>query len=209
MKRFITYISMQPENHLKKVRYQPVDDMEIRAKKDVYFPISLLVDNYAPIGGEIEILCLKEKENADIERNLELLKGEIAEILDDRSVNCTFREILINPEEKIDTHLATFAQIIDHIKDEDTVYACATYGTKPIPIIEMMALDYAYRVKKDVTIGSVVYGKIDRRNNDLQAKLYDITALFFMSQIVGRLAEQKVADPEEKIRQILGLGADE
>jgi len=30
--------------------------------------------------------------------------------------------------------------------------------------------------------------------------------LFFMSQIVGHLADQKVADPEKMIRDLLGLG---
>ena len=210
MKKFITYISMQPENNLNKVKYEPVDDDNLHVEQPVCFPVSVLVDNYVDKGEKIEVLCLKEINNPNIERNYEILQNEIGEILKDRGVECVFRKLELSDEENIDSHLNTFAKIIDCIDEGDKVYACATYGTKPIPVVEMMALDYAYRVKKNVSVESVVYGKIDRRNKDkIIAKLYNITALFFMSQIVGHLADQKVADPEKMIRNLLGLGIGE
>ena len=206
MKKFITYISMQQEKGLIKVRYDAVDDDSLRIERPVFFPISVLVDNYVNDGDKIEVICLKEINNSDVERNLELLKSEIGEILEGRGIECVFQELELSDEENIDSHLNTFVKIIDCIKDEDTVYACATYGTKPIPVIEMLALDYVYRVKKNVSVGSVVYGKMDRRHPEKpEAKLYNITALFFMSQIVGHMAEQKVSDPEGMIRKIMGI----
>lgn len=209
MKRFITYISMQGENLLKKVKYEPVDGVGLTVERETYFPVSLLVDNYAEENEEIELICLKERDNPDIDRNYGILKDEISEILSGRNCKCNYKVIELNAEENIDNHLHAFAEIIACVEDGDTIHSCVTFGTKPIPIIEMMALDYAYRVKKDVTIGSVVYGKLDRRDpENTSAKIYDITALFFMSQIVGHLAEMKTAEPEKMIRKVLGLGDD-
>ncbi len=209
MKKFITYVSMQPQGNLEKIHYEPGDELEIRTDHDVCFPVSILVDNYAKEDDSVEVICLKEIDNPDVERNFQCLKEEVSELLGGRNVDCRYYELYISPEEKIDTHLATFAHLIEHIDDEDEIYACATYGTKPIPIIELMALDYAYRVKKNVTIGNIVYGKVDRRNEKKAAKLYDITALFFMSQIVGHLAEQNVPDPKAQICRFLGLEDEE
>ena len=210
MKRFITYISMQRENQLKKVKYEPVDGAGIKVDRDVYFPVSLLVDNYAEKDEDIELICLKEKDNPDIERNYGILKDEISNVLSGRNCKCNYKVIELNSEESIDNHLHAFAEIISCIEDGDTIHSCVTFGTKPIPVIEIMALDYAYKVKKNVTIGSVVYGKIDRRNPDrISAGLYDITALFFMSQIVGHIADMNIQEPEKMIRKMLKLGDDE
>ena len=209
MKRFITYISMQGEKLLKKVKYEPVDGVGLKVERETYFPVSLLVDNYAEKDEEIELICLKEKDNPDIDRNYEILKDEISEILSNRNCKCNYKVIELDTDESIDNHLHAFAEIIACVEDGDTIHSCVTFGTKPIPIIEMMALDYAYKVKKNVTIGSVVYGKIDRRDPaNTVARIYDITALFFMSQIVGHLSEMKTTEPEKMIRKLLGLGDD-
>ena len=200
---------MQGEKLLKKVKYEPVDGVGFKVERETYFPVSLLVDNHAEKDEEIELICLKEKDNPDIDRNFEVLKEELAEILSGRNCICNYKVIELNTDENIDNHLHAFAEIIACIEDGDTIHSCVTFGTKPIPIIEMMALDYAYKVKKNVTIGSVVYGKLDRRVPDnIIARIYDITALFFMSQIVGHLSEMKNADPEKMIRKLLGLGDD-
>lgn len=210
MKKFITYISMQGDKMLKKVKYEPIDGAGLRADRDTYFPVSLLIDNYAGKDEEIELICLKERDNPDVERNYGLLVEEVSDILADRNGICSYKVIELSTEENIDNHLHAFSEIISCIEDGDIVNSCVTFGTKPIPVIEMMALDYAYKVKKNVTIGSVVYGKIDRRNPDhISAGIYDITALFFMSQIVGHIADMNIRDPEKMIRRLLKLGDDE
>ena len=206
MKKFLTYISMQPENGLCKVKYKPMDMDDLKVERDVFFPISILVDNYA-VGEEIEIICMMDTNNPDEKNNLNRLKEEVAEIIRVKDIKINYVIVPVLGEENIGNHLTTFEGIIGHINDGDRLYACATYGTKPIPIIEMIALNYVYRVKKDVSVEKIVYGKISRLAGELKsAIIYNITALFSMDQIVNHLAENKVAEPDKAIKMLLGIG---
>ena len=104
---------------------------------------------------------------------------------------------------------------------DEELYACITYGTKPTPIVESMALNYAYKLKKNVSVGCIVYGRFMNHNPRLTAEeneknkenngIYDTRALFFMDSMVNKLAEMKAPDPENAIRSMLGdmkLGSD-
>ena len=113
---------------------------------------------------------------------------------------------MVSREEHARDHLTTFSDLINFIEDGDELYTCCTYGTKPIPIIEMMALNFAYQAKDDVSIKSIVYGKVNRdQGKVVNAEIYDITGLFFMTQIVNRLAGTRAEHPAEIIRDILNL----
>ena len=72
-----------------------------------------------------------------------------------------------------------------------------------------MAVQYGYRIKHNTSIGCIVYGEIARRNPDSNtwstAKVYDVTALTQMDEIVRVLADRKVADPKSVIEHILNL----
>ena len=54
---------------------------------------------------------------------------------------------------------------------------CDTYGTKPTPIIQNMAISYAYRSMKNVDIKCVVYGQYDHMLN--KSIIFDITPIDF------------------------------
>ena len=210
MKKFITYVSMQPGNMLEKVNYQPVDNDELKKESEVFFPVSVLVDSYADPNESFSIICIMENENEDVRKNYETLKTEINEICKDRNNAVEFISVITDKQEKAASHLKTFKALTDAISDGDDIYVCCTYGTKPVPILEMMALNYAYRVKKNVSIKSVVYGKLNRKNGSMiDAYIYDVTSLFFMNQIVNDLAEQKVKNPDRIIKKILDISDDE
>ena len=204
MKKFITYISMQPERGLCKVKYEPVEMELVRDPGEVYFPISVLVHSCVQKDEKIEILCMLESGNEDEVRNLGKLVEEVDRSSKEIGFEYSINKIEVSPEESVESQLKTFESLISNISDGDKLYACSTYGTKPIPIVEMMALNYAYRVKEDVSVEKVVYGKVIRNNGVLTgAKIYDITALFSMNQIVNHLAEQKIKNPEKAIRMLL------
>jgi hypothetical protein len=83
-----------------------------------------------------------------------------------------------------------------------------TYGTKPLSTAVMMAVQYAYRVKQNTSISCIVYGQIDRPSKDPEtwnAKVYDMTALVQLDEIVRVLADRGVANPKEAIDSILSL----
>ena len=65
------------------------------------------------------------------------------------------------------------------------------------------------RVKRNTSIGCIVYGSIDRSRSSDPAEwagsVYDETALVQLDEIVRMLADRGVASPREAIRQILSL----
>ena len=200
---------MQPETGLYKVQYDPVDMDGINFSDEVFFPVSVLVNSYVDKGENIEIICMMEDENTDEIRNLEKLKEEIDQAASRIGFKYSIKIINVSSEEKVENHLKLFESLIGTINDGDRVYVCATYGTKPIPIVEMLALNYAYRVKDDVSVEKVVYGRVYRNNGekgDRKAQIFDISPLFTMNQIVNHLAEQRVRNPEKAIRMLLGSG---
>jgi len=96
-----------------------------------------------------------------------------------------------------------FSDINNLIGDNEEIYACITYGTKPTPIIETMALNYAIKLKKNVTVGCIVYGRYMHIDDNDNNGIYDTTALFRMDSIVNKLAEKKAKHPEKAIRLML------
>lgn len=209
MKKFITYVSMQPESNLNKLNYKPVDSDDLRADMDVYFPVSVLVGSYAKAGDSVSVICIMEEGNPNIKINFETLKKELESICSGNGVSFDIVPVYTDKEERASSHLKTFKNLIEAIQSKDEIYACCTYGTKPIPVLEMMAMNYAYRVRDNASVNAVVYGKVDREGKKIKgAYLYDITSLFYMNQIVNSLAEQKVKDPDRIMKNLLGIAED-
>lgn len=209
MKEFITYVSMQSEQGLSKVKYVPVDNDEIINDIQVYYPVSVLIESFVKSGEAISVICIMEEGNEDIQKNYESLKKEVLSICSPKGINAEFRPVYTDNRESASSHLKLFGDLIEEIKENSEIYACCTYGTKPIPVIEMMAMNYGYRVRDNVSVKTVVYGKVDRKNGEIVgAYLYDITSLFYMNQLVNTLAEQKVKYPDRMMKSILGLEED-
>lgn len=103
--------------------------------------------------------------------------------------------------ELIDTQLDTFGKITEKTDDGDILYVCMSYGSKAVPVIQMMAMNYAYKVRKNVSIGCVVYGSVDFNTKEMC--IYDITSLFYMNQIIDTIAEMKPADPASAVKMLL------
>ena len=86
--------------------------------------------------------------------------------------------------------------------------SCITFGTKPLSMAVRMAVQYAYRVKRNTSISCIVYGQIDRPSRDpstWRAYVYDETALVRLDEIVRVLADRGVADPGAVISSVLAL----
>ena len=205
MKKFLTYVSMQYGNDLSKVLYTPVDMDLVVTPKPVSFPITVMIDNFLEDGEEAEILCMMERDNESVKNNYIHLKEDVEALGKDTS-KIIWTPIDAEREEDIESQLLLFERLISHINDNDKMYVCETFGTKPVPIIEMMALNFAYRTCKDVIIEKIVYGKINREKGQVKdAFLYDVTASFFMNQIVNHLPLDGPTEPKTMIRRLLGL----
>lgn len=210
MKKFITYVPMQTGSNLLKGKYISLENDKLNMNKDVIFPIECIINGYADNDEQIMLIALLEEGNTDCEENLKLMQKRISDITDSKNINVITKKVYISPQETTENHLITFKNIISLFEDGDTLYSCITFGTKPTPIIQMMALNFAYKNLKNVTIGVVAYGKVNREHNvPVSYYIYDITALFFMNNIVDTLSAMNADDAFSKIEKILLLGDDD
>ena len=200
MKKFIMTSPYQPKGRLEKGIYKAADNQLLAYDTPTSFPIIAAINGYVEEGEKIELITIvSEYENA--EYNYELFKEEVEALSQNKGFNYTLKEVRVPYNNEIDTELELFRKLIDYTADNDTLYACITYGSKPFPLVQIMALNYAYRIRKNVSIGCIVYGAKDHNNGNME--VYDITSLLYIDEAVRLMAEQKIENPTDVIKNLL------
>lgn len=198
MKRFITTITLQKEGAKKQYYRQPGQETP---RVHTAFPILQLISDHVGTGEEIGVLALLVGKGEEQE-NFRAFMAELEALAGERGFTYRLDRIVKENDEQVETVIRLFSDIIGKVQDQDSLYACITYGTKPMAIITTMTLHYAYRIKKDVKVEAVVYGLRDW--NTGESFIYDTTSLFYIDSMIDRLAEMKVQDPEAALRYLLG-----
>lgn len=200
MKKFIMTSPYQPKGRLEKGFYKAADNQTLAYDTPTSFPIIAAINGYVEKGEDIELITIvSDYENA--EYNYGLLKKEIEALSQKKGFGYSLKEVRVPYNNAINTELELFGKLIDCTEDGDTLYACITYGSKPFPLIQIMALNYAYRIRKNVSIGCIVYGAKDHNNGNME--VYDITSLLYIDETVRLMAEQKVENPIDLIKNML------
>ena len=207
MKKFITYVPMQTPGRLQKGVYQADNNPRLQVDQPLQFPVSAIINGYAEADEEICVIAILEEGNPDCRSNLDLMKQEIGTIAGKKGFRVSYELIEASKDERVESQLETYSSLISLMNDGDRLFACITYGTKPIPIVEFMALHFAYRTRKNVMVECLAYGKINWRGGSAGSfYIYDVTALFFMNELSGLLAKSGSKDPAKAIKEILKLG---
>ena len=207
MKKFITFLSRRRGDELLAGIYRSVTNPKVQTDFAVHFPIAALMNGYAQQGEEITVVTLYPEGNEAYESSRQALEEDIRVVQARCGFTYNILPIAISEQELAYEHLQTYSRLLDAIEDGDELYVCCTFGTKPTPIIEMMAVNSAYKLKKDVAIGCVVYGKVEFYAEPKIFTIYDITSLFYMTQIANELADQGIGNPGQAIRRILQIDA--
>lgn len=202
MKKFISTITLQhrgAEKHY--YRQEGMDTERILTA----FPILQKVSDVVTAGEHISVVALvvggpEENENYKAFcQELEALKEKLGFTY---TLTCICKE----NNEKIESIISLFGAILSHVADEDRLYACVTYGTKPMATVTTMALHYAYRNKKNISVESVIYGQKNwGAAQEPACEIFDTTALFYIDCLIDRIAAMKVADPEAALKSLMGL----
>ena len=209
MKKFLCYSSRQ--ERLDPYSYQAVDNPKLHygkpgePAKAVEFPVIPLLNGYAEPNEEVELIIFAEEYSNSI-RNCDLLCRRAVDLCAEKHVKLRNNVPTVVPipyEDGIDAQLAVFQTIIDHIADEDEIYACITYSSKPGEIVEMMALRYARQVKKNTSIECVVYGNVDFKKKE--AWIYDETALLQLDDILRVLIEYGATNIAQTLKKLISL----
>lgn len=202
MKTFLFVTSQLPEHLLKEYVYETVDNPNL-AHGMTHFPAIPLINAYVEEGDTIRVVTVTY-DMPDCHRNLKLLEKEIAQVCSNHHATYKLDSIEVPFDDSIKAILNVYQQLISRVDDGDDLFADITYGSKPMPIVLTMALQYAYRTKENVSIECVTYGQISHHKETKDAKIFDVTALVQLDEIVRLMADGNVADPESIIGRIIG-----
>lgn len=202
MKKFFCVTPQQPEGKLEKQHYVPSgnDTLEYGETR---FPIIAVMNGYLGKGDEARLVTVTY-DSDDCRRNLAFLEDEVSALCENRGCACEVVSLDSPFDDGVGAIIDVFQRLIDCTDDGDELYACITYGSKPLVLAVTMALQYAYRLKSDAYIDCVVYGQMDRSAQPSRARIFDITPLVQLDEIVRLLADRGVSNPGDAIRAILG-----
>jgi hypothetical protein len=226
MKKFIMVTPLQPvtkapdgtiiSDLLKKDTYRAVGNQKLNFDGTTRFPLIQLINGYAEQGEEIRVITVTcDYDYCRI--HLEQLREELAELQEKKGFLCPrgVESVEVPFAGDVATQVEIFHRLLPYFEDNDVLFGCMTYGMKPMPIAELMAIQYAYRVLKNVSIGCLVYGEVDYSADAIGTlpngrkkypmHIFDITALVQLDEIVRMLADRKVANPKKVIDQIISL----
>ena len=213
MKKFIMVTPLQPvefseagevvKDLLRFNRYEAIGNSRLEFGKETRFPLIPLVNGYTKTGEKIRVIALTP--DTDSARyHVKQLEEELSALQNERGFECDGVEVVpVTYAGDVDTQIEIFHKLMGLMEDNDVLHACLTYGNKPMPIAELMAIQYAYRVLKNVSIDCLVYGEVDHSKPDNPMCIFDITALVQLDELVRVLAEHKVADPKRIIDSII------
>ena len=207
MKKFFATVPLQKGEQLKQLVYVAQGNSRLSMKEATRFPIIPAINGYVAPGEPFRVVTVVQ-DNEDAERNYEYLRQELRALCERNGLTYPERDVerVAGPaDQRVSSNVDTFQALIDLIEDDDELFACVTYGTKPMSMALLTAVRYAYRLKRNTTVSCVVYGEVDRSSGDWKAKIYDETALVQLDEITRMLAERGVAHPKESIEAILSL----
>lgn len=203
MKKFITAISLQFGRELQKLVYEDMSGGRLTNDKPTAFPIITAIKNNVGHGDEISVVpIIYEASNA--ESNYPKFIDELNTLKDEVGFNYTIAEPIYSPfsEDKA-LHGELFKKLISRIDDEDDLYACITYGNKPLPIVIFSALNYA-SIIKNAYVDTICYGQLpDHKAETPTGKIFDVTSLFYINSLTEKAVSQD--DPATFINTLLNL----
>lgn len=209
MKKFFSVIPLQSKDKLDSYCYKAMENKRLAMEEKTAFPIMTVINGYLEPGETSQVIVvLTDIEN--VRRNYPRFLDELQQLCERKGlVQPEIKEIVVPLDDSVNAQIDLFQKLIEYTEDGDELFACITYGDKPISMAVRMAVQYAYRVMQNTTIDCIVYGQIDRSAGSDRSlwtgKVYDETGLVRLDEIVRLMADQKVANPKGILRDIFAL----
>lgn len=207
MKKFFTTVPLQKEGQLKRFVYAAQGNSKLSMDEATSFPIIPVINGYVEPGEAFRVIAVVQ-DNDDAKRNYGSLKDELHALCERKGLSYPDKDVeyVDGPtDQRVSSNVDTFQKLIDKVDNDDDLFACVTYGTKPMSMALLTAIRYAYRLKQNATVSCVVYGEVDRSDGDWKARIYDETAMVQLDEITRMLADRGVEDPEASLKAILSM----
>lgn len=200
MKKFIFASPYQIPEKFNKGIYHAVDNEKLSYDTETHFPIINVINGYADENDSIEAVAVVS-DYSNAKTNYKTFVEELDVVAEKKNLKVRLTLVEIPYGDELDIQLEMFSKLIDCVGDDDELFCDITYGSKVMSQILTMAVNYGYRIHSNVTLGCIVYG--GKNFNDEKMKIYDITSLNYMDEIVRMFAENKVKNPTDKIKALL------
>jgi len=201
MKKFFTTTPGQKD--LNEFVYKPTNNSELEYNEKTSLPILNAVNAFAEEGEEIAVYFIT-LDNEWSNKNLITVKEQLEVVVKAKNLKCRVENILISDDEEVSTFLQLYGKLLKCIDDNDEIHTCVTFGTKLVPLVQLMALRYAYHARTNVYIGSIIYGKAyGKLKSEGVLDLYDVTSLFYMEELSENFCRAGIENPDEKIASVL------
>lgn len=200
MKKFICVSPLQIPGGLKSGIYHAANNEVLQYNKEHSFPIIPVINGYADNGEEIMLITIIT-ENNNAKTNYVTMKNAVDELAQEKNLKIRYVEISTPDDSNVEVQLGLFANLIDLINDNDTLYCDISYGTKVMNQLLTTGINYCYKVRRDLMIGCMAYGEMDHLTKKM--KIYDITSLIYLDGIIRLMAEKGVGNPTSAIKMMM------
>ena len=203
MKKFFTVTPQQRPGNLNLTRYDARGNSLLEYEA-AHFPVIPLINGYTVKGDDVQVITLTF-DSDNCRHNLDILKDDLRELAAKTGISCEVVSVDVPFDSSTECVLADFMKLIEHVEDDDILHACITFGSKPMTVAMMMVLRYARLVKSNVSVECVVYGEQNYQSEPPTGRIYDMTALVKLDELVGTLADLEIGNPEAIIKQVIDL----
>lgn len=67
--------------------------------------------------------------------NFQLFEEELNELCAEKGIVCaSLKPIHVSEGNSVSTHIETFQKLIEHVAEDDELFLCITFGTKPLSV---------------------------------------------------------------------------
>lgn len=203
MKRtYITAISLQGRGGLEKGIYQP-DGFKLSKNVETSFPIVPVIASTIENSEDVKIIVLRT-ENNDVKDNYEEFVNEVEELGIPRE---RITGISIEENQNKVIGITTLVRVLEEIPEDSLVYADTTFGTKPMSAIILYAMNCIENLK-DTEVEGIFYGELPREGGKSRwerARLYDLTAYKYLTDVIQQLKELELSDPTAAIKTLIDM----
>jgi len=200
MKKFITTLTLQPNaSSSLELPYEYDPSCGFYYDRAIRNPIIPFIRQNTIAGEEIGVYLIVEDKSVNTEAgqtHLENFKSELDMIRAQNEFVCgEVKQIVLHAPQNSAEYMRLVKALIDVVEDGDTIYADMTYGRKAVPIAQFIALNYVYKIRQDVEIGTLSYGEAHNPGPDGKAKptVFDLSGFFLLNDAIGNIAGDEQA----------------
>lgn len=207
IKTFVTTIPMQTGQGLTKGVYEPQGNLLFtRDNMPVSFPIIPIMREFHREDKEFEpiqiiVVCT---ENEACKTNLQKFAQELAEA---GIRKYELRIIYHEENQSMNQQMKLLMNLVQEIPERSQIYADVTFGTKPMSMLLLCAMNMIESLK-ETEVAGIFYGEIVRETRDEKSfekerRIYDMTSYKLILDVVSDIKNMNVEQPYEWLRSII------